>query len=65
MPKPSRYGYVLRRLLAGKTSAIDWKMAKDLAREGFVVVDESKSSHNTKAVTLTERGRIVAEAIKK
>lgn len=63
--KPGRYVYVMGRLLAGKTSAIDWKMAKDLEREGFVTVDETKSSRSTKAVKLTERGRAVAEAMKK
>lgn len=62
-PRPTRFGHVLRRLLAGKTSAINARVAEVFERDGLIVV----YSHTGSAVrvALTPAGRRVAEAAQK
>ena len=58
-PRLSRYGYVLRRLAAGKTKAANYRMANALAERGLVqLIDEVGW---TLRVEITDRGREAAK----
>lgn len=64
LTKPTRYGYVLRRLAAGKTTAINWKIANALVKAGLVTFtfDPGGDGVSTIPVTITDAGRaLVAE----
>jgi len=58
-PRPTRYGHVLRRLIANKTSAINFRVAERLAGAGLVVIAPDAAGSTVK-VTLTTEGRRVA-----
>jgi len=58
-PRPTRYGHVLRRLIANKTSAINARVAERLARAGLLEI-EPGPRNSTVRVTLTTEGRRVA-----
>ncbi len=60
--KPTRYGYVLRRLAAGKTSAINWRVADKLQQAGLVTFCDPRSRQPTVRVTITDAGRELAKA---
>jgi dienelactone hydrolase len=58
-PRPTRYGHVLRRLIANKTSAINFRVAERLAGAGLVVIAPDAAGSTVK-VTLTTEGKRVA-----
>jgi len=58
-PRPTRYGHVLRRLIANKTSAINFRVAERLAGAGLVVI-EPGSTGSTVRVNLTAEGKRIA-----
>jgi hypothetical protein len=64
-PRPTRYGYVLRRLADGKTSAINYRVARELARGALVTLLEPESRASTLRVAITDAGRAAALASKR
>lgn len=63
-PRPTRYGHALRRLLAGKTSAINYRVAIRLCTDGLVTVPPGQQGATVR-VELTEKGRSAALLAKK
>lgn len=60
-PRPTRFSHVLKRLLAGKTHAINTRVARVLAANGLITIDDAGSEASAVKVTLTEAGRAMAK----
>lgn len=63
-PYPSRLLYVLRRVAAGRASAVEWRVAQRLAQEGMLVIDGRRAAASrTVSVRLTPLGIATATVV--